>query len=74
MAELKAQRVPQLQEQRVLHEAESKQCGLGTQVAPVNEEIKAIETQFKPQGQQWLDTKTAVMVISPATFSVPAQT
>ena len=40
----------------------------------LNEEIKAIETQVMPQGQQWLDTKAAMVEISPATLSVPAQT
>ncbi len=52
----------------------AKQGGLDAQVAPVKEEIKAIETQVEPQGQQWLDTTTAVVVTSPATFAVPAQT
>ncbi len=70
-------RLAELKAQRVMHKSESKQRGLDTQVAPANEEIKAIEKQVEPQVRrwhQWTDTKATMVVISPATHSVPVQT
>ncbi len=46
-------RLTELKAQRVLHMAGRKQRGLDTQIAPVKEEIKAIETQVEPQVLRW---------------------